>query len=294
MMLQKLRDRYDAFIINNSIIWETDCNASLYLHRLVFFAHFDPNHKIQPYVVFYLQQLAAEGFSIIFITTSEKMPRTEVDKISQYCAHFICKKNSGFDFGSWKVGLSKFDSILDNYEAIILANDTFYAPAFDWTPMFAMFQQQKLDICGVTFNEETREKRHLQSYFLWINHTTKNIQYLRTFFRKVKFLNDKNKRHELYEIGFTKSAILERIPFSCWVNNKLLAERYDIKKEDVTGSNPVLLLRLNFSPFIRKSLLANPSQNSTSTEIVAELQSKRSALLEFLLTVPDNKGTRVD
>jgi lipopolysaccharide biosynthesis protein len=239
-MLQNLRDRYHDYLLNQSIIWEKAGNASLYLQRLLFFAHYDQNAKIQPYVVYYLQQLALEGFSIIFITTSEKMPQSELASVTNYCAHFICKKNTGFDFGSWKIGLSKFDSVLDNYEAIILANDSCYAPAFDWTPMLGMFQQQKLDICGVTFNIESREKQHLQRYFLWINHTNKNIQYLRDFFRKVKFLTDKRKVHELYEISFTQDAIRQRLPFSCWVNNKLLADRYQIVQEDPTTATQLL------------------------------------------------------
>ncbi len=283
-MLNLLRESYNEFQLKNCIVWQKTGNASLYLQRLLIFAHYDPKDKIQPYVVHYLKQLALEGFSILFVTAAEKMAESEVESITPYCAHCICKKNTGFDFGSWKVGLWIFDAILENYEAIILANDSCYAPAFDWTPMFGMFQQQKLDICGVTFNTSIPSKKHVQPYFLWINHTRPNIEYLRAFFKKVKLLNGRELERERSAIDFTQNAIRQGLQFSCWVNNKLLADRYQIENEDATQTQPLLLLRLNFSPFIKKSIFLNPSKSATAQALLQELQSKQSPLLAFLQT----------
>ena len=281
-MFQQLKNIFQDDRVENSIVWQKEGNASLYHPRLLFFAHEDRQGTLQPAMVFYLKALANEGFGIIFITTAEKMSAKEVEPIAPFCAHFICIRNRGFHFGCWKVGLWRFDGILDNYGAIILANDSYYAPALDWTPMFAMFQQQKLDICGVSFNTVKASQHHLDTYFLWINHTARNLKFLRDFFSKVKFLNDRDKVQEAYGVGFTKGAQIERLNFSCWVNNRLLADRYQIINEPYTITQPLLLLRLGFSAFVNKSIFTDPAKKDVAQELIQELKSIKSALVPYL------------
>ena len=102
------------------------------MKRLAIFAGYDKYNIIDDYVLFYLKELKKIS-DIIYIADCE-MPETELNKIKDYTIKAISEKHREYDFGSYKRGYiyAKENNILENYDYLILCNDSVYGPFFLW------------------------------------------------------------------------------------------------------------------------------------------------------------------
>ena len=138
-------------------------------HSLCIFAHYDEHKAVADYVVHYVSQLHAAGCDIVFVSTS-KLPSAEVEKLSAYCLQIITRPNWGYDFGSYRTGYGAATAMLENYDRVIFANDSVYAPIRPLTDFFAKLSKLDYDIIGATDSWE--HCYHAQSYFLSVNAKT--------------------------------------------------------------------------------------------------------------------------
>ena len=250
--------------------------------RLVFFAHFDEKNEIKPYVIYYLQRIFELDCNIVFISTVEKLPAIEIEKIKPFCISIISKKNIGLDFGSWKTGMHLLNKSLPNYKSIIFANDSCFAPAFDLEPIIEDFKNNLNQISGITFSHESHRKPHLQSYFLWINNTSNNIKFISDFFSKVKFLKNKRKIIKKYEVGFTQKAISKSIKINQWVNNAEFENDYNLKNQNHTIENAALLLLKRKSPFIKCAIFKDANYKEAQNSILNYLNNNNLELYNII------------
>lgn len=135
------------------------------LNRAAIFAHYDKNSKIEDYVVFYLKELNKIASKIVFVSDSD-VDEKELEKIKPYTIKQIAKRHFEYDFGSYKRGVQflKENNLLENFDELIFANDSTYAPLFDFKIMFEKMEKSNASFWGVTSNNEIQ--MHLQSYFL--------------------------------------------------------------------------------------------------------------------------------
>ena len=129
--------------------------------RLIVFAHFDRDDRVDPHVLFYLAALKKLGGHLVFVSTARLSP-IELKKLGSLVNEIVIKENVGYDFGSWQhVVLRK--NLLD-FSELILCNDSCYGPLFDLNTMFSAMEGQDCDFWGPTANREVAF--HIQSYFL--------------------------------------------------------------------------------------------------------------------------------
>ena len=73
---------------------------------LVLFAHYDPDGRVDPYVVYYLEALRQLG-CIVFVSSSPALTPESVDTIRSLCAGVYSNVTPSFDFGAhhtaWRV-----------------------------------------------------------------------------------------------------------------------------------------------------------------------------------------------
>ncbi len=172
------------------------------MKRLCFFSHFDRDAIVDDYVICYLEGLKTVADCIIFISNSG-LSRKEQEKLSDIAENVIVRENTGYDFGSWKEGLERFGfENLEEYDEIILANDSCYGPLYPFSEMFDKMAGKNCDFWGVTKNNAIFP--HVQSFFLVFRKAVFNSAVFRAFWQKVVPLKGKYEMVDTYEVGLSE------------------------------------------------------------------------------------------
>lgn len=138
------------------------------MQRLTLFSFYDPKNEIDKYVIHYLTELRKVS-DIIFISDGE-LNDMELRKLFGLTIYNICVRHEEYDFGSYKRGLKKAKEkgILDNYDFLIIANDSCFGPFCELAPIFDKMESKDIDFWGFTHNTVDRVP-HIQSYFVSLN-----------------------------------------------------------------------------------------------------------------------------
>ena len=166
------------------------------------FSHFDPNNRIEPYVLLYLAELKRCGWSTILVSTSGSLDEASINSVKQVTAAIILRENIGHDFGSYKAGIDHLFGQHASIDRLLLANDSIFGPFFGLDDIFA--QSNRYDIYGLT--DSYQIGYHLQSYFLLYNRKVVDNPCFRDFWNSVQLIDPKtpdSKRLIIrnYEVG---------------------------------------------------------------------------------------------
>jgi lipopolysaccharide biosynthesis protein len=154
------------------------------------------------YVVKYIEELKKVADDIIFVSDCD-LSTTEIQKISHLCLRVIAYNHGeSNDFGSYKRGLIFLKNKLDQYDEIILANDSCYCVNF-FAPIFDKMKNVKCDFWGMTDNKEKGVPHHLQSYFIVFKKSVFTHEAFYFFFENLKKQKNKIDIILLYEVGLT-------------------------------------------------------------------------------------------
>ena len=180
-------------------------NSQLQKKYIAVFAHYDKHNIIDDYVLYYLENLKLIANKIIFVSDNN-LPEIEQNKLQNLCHKVIAKNHGEYDFGSYKRGLEEAYQYSSDYDAIIIANDSCYGPLKPLNNIFKSMEYSDCDFWGLTVNQEIYLP-HLQSYFLVFNKKIINSDVFKSFFRKVKREDNKDKIIENYEIALTSDFV---------------------------------------------------------------------------------------
>lgn len=177
------------------------------MKRVTIFAHYSSENVIEDYVVFYIKNLLTISDDIIFVSDSD-LQEEELCKISQYVKYSITKKHGEYDFGSYKRGYEYLyeHNLLQNYDELIFANDSCYAPLFSFETMFEVMSSKDIDFWGNTQNQkkEYGSIKHIQTYFVVFKQKVFLSDCFKNFILSVKKQNAKENVVATYECGLTK------------------------------------------------------------------------------------------
>lgn len=187
---------YDDVIIRDSLIKGQSHKT------LVLFSHFDRQDTIDPYVLYYLEALNQAGTDIVFLSASEAMPPEEDQKLVALCRRVVIKKNIGYDFGAWRLGMALMEHELGDYDRLILCNDSIYAPLHSFGEMFRKMDAHDYDFWGITDNNDY--ENHIQSYFMVFSPTVFMQAFFYDFWRGIRSFRYKENIIVNYEVGLSK------------------------------------------------------------------------------------------
>lgn len=248
--------------------------------RLCLFSHFDPDGKIDDYVVFYLMTLHKMGADILLISTSENLIETELEKVLPFCVHLIQRKNISLDFGSWKIGWDRANSLfglVEKYDQLILANDSVYGPLFPMPEIFATMEEKKLDLWGMSSSRELGY--HLQSFFLIFEKQALKSAGLAKFWDDFLFFRSKARIIQEYEVGLAHVAQAMNWKLGAFVE-------FDGSRH--LGTNSTLfswdtLIEENQFPFLKTEVLKlNRAQSLRISEWEGILKTKTTYPIELI------------
>lgn len=222
------------------------------MKRLAVFAGYDKESVIHDYVVYYLQELSKSA-DVIYVADNE-LAQNETDKIKDYVIKIIAKKHGEYDFDSYKRGylFAKENGILENYDFLILCNDSVFGPFYPFDEFFAQIPQRQDMVYG--FSKHLRAdcdwggkkykviEEHLQSYFVVMPKSVFLSKWYEDFINSIKKEDDKDAVIFQYEIGM--SILFKK--HGC----KLLS-RYE-NAIDLSYTNPFEVLQKYDGIFLKK------------------------------------------
>ncbi|BBX96082.1 hypothetical protein AWC15_07575 [Mycobacterium lacus] len=172
---------------------------------LVLFAHFDPQGVVDPYVVYYLQALHGLGATIVFVSGSPSLTPESVAPIRELCAGIYTRRTLSLDFGSWHLAwciLRRRGWSLDQFDRLVIANDSVYGPLFPIEEMWGSFHDA--DMYGAI--ESTVQHPHLQSFFLAWDLNSRTRSFLNDVWEGFQYTIDKLLLIRRYEVGLSTGA----------------------------------------------------------------------------------------
>ena len=183
------------------------------MKRLAIFAGYDKNNIIDDYVLFYLKEL--NKFSDIIYVADCEMQETELNKVKDYTIKSISEKHGEYDFGSYKRGYiyAKENNILENYDYLILCNDSVYGPFFNFKEIVENMENKNTDVWGIFKHLENGDiTEHLQSFFISIHNKIFISKEYNDFIMSIK--KEKNKWDVIINYELKMSLLFQRMNFT--------------------------------------------------------------------------------
>jgi hypothetical protein len=197
-----------------------------------------------------IEEFEANGYTVVLVRASESMHRPVFPHTSTASPIVITKPNVGYDFGSWATALAVFPEIA-SVQRVILVNDSLLGPFASLSSMIEDFEQSSSDVWGAT--DTTEYFPHLQSYLLGFVGGVLAHRSVRSFWRHVRVIDDKDAIVVRYEIGLSRLLSKEGFSSRPWFSHDRIVPE---------GGNPTTiggsrLLAAGF-PFVKRILIENP------------------------------------
>ncbi len=178
--------------------------------RLFLFAGYDKHGIIDDSLVMYISALSKFGDIIVCMDSDCK--KTETKKLQNITLHTIAIRHGEYDFGSYKRAYNWACKNLDitKYDLVYLANDSVYGPLFDLAPYFQGIESRNLDTFGMVKNPH-KKSPHIQSWFIGMRSSVFTSAWFNDLLQSVQHHDDKGSITVLYEHGFTKRLIENKL-----------------------------------------------------------------------------------
>ena len=174
-----------------------------FVKRIALFAHFDRDGIIDDYVLFYLRGLRGVVQRILFVSDCELRPG-EAAKLDGVAELVFAGRHGEYDFGSWKRAFANLDDRLDEWDEVVLANDSCYAPIFPFEDVFERMDARPCDVWSPTATEAKGRLDHLSSYFLVLRRPVLRDPAFREFWTKIEAEPNSGVVVQKYEVGLSK------------------------------------------------------------------------------------------
>lgn len=143
--------------------------------RIGIFAFYDESGYVDEYVEVLLNSIQ-NLIQRLVIVVSGKIEEKSYGRLKKYSNDIFVRKNCGYDGGAYKDVFTKFlvNEDWEQWDEILLFNDTFYAPLYPWEDVFKSMKSDNVDFWGLSRYPGGGRKlstgkdipSHIQGYFL--------------------------------------------------------------------------------------------------------------------------------
>lgn len=240
------------------------------MRRLGVLVFFDANGIVDEYLLVYLKAIS-EHLDNIRIICNGYIPEEEEKKLMFFSNEIIKRENQGYDGGAYKHFFTEVisgKSDLEEFDEIIIMNDTFFGPINPLEPMFEQMDMRDVDFWGITrhpkYGTDEIRNEHIQSYFIAIRKRMFMSDDFFEFWNNLTLADSFQAAVDSFEIRFTDFFSEKGYSWDCYVDSKYL----DNKKCLATNYNQnhykiYDLLKNKKHPFLKKK---DFSINSDGTE----------------------------
>lgn len=168
------------------------------------YVHWDPSGCIREDII---DQLRAyrDHTRLAFVSAAPELvdrPK-DLEVLKSLCDVVVVRRNEGYDFGSWRAGISFCDNLAGNAEWLILVNDSCLGPFYSVDRIFNALGNACEDVVGLTDNLEI--SYHLQSYFIAYHRRVHRSPLFNYFWKHIGVWNTKMDLIRAYEVGWSQS-----------------------------------------------------------------------------------------
>jgi lipopolysaccharide biosynthesis protein len=175
------------------------------MKRIVLFAHYDRDGLIDDYVLRYLDGLREIAERILFVSDCE-LRDGQVARLADRAELIQAGRHGEYDFGSWKRAFAFLGDAIADWDEIVIANDSCYAPLHPFAGAFARMADAPCDFWSLTGTTELGAL-HLNSYFIVFRRRVAADPAFRAFWPAVTAKPDHDAVIAAYEIGLSRLLI---------------------------------------------------------------------------------------
>ena len=151
------------------------------IKRLGIFCTYDSEGIVDDYIIYLLKDIKKILSHLAIVCNGNLTPEGR-HKLEEITDDIFVRENTGFDMEAWRQGILRHKDNLQDYDELILFNDSFYGPFYPFTEIFDEMEQREpaADFWGITLHGKMHDylnlcpygyvPEHLQSYFLVIRH----------------------------------------------------------------------------------------------------------------------------
>lgn len=127
---------------------------------------YDRDGIIDDYLIFFLMSLKIVSDRLV-VAVNGLLTEEGEQKLRGVADEIYRRPNMGFDFGAYKDVLENYlkPRELEQYQELILCNDTCYGPFIPFEDIFAQMRERTLEFWSMNYIEDSLLP-HFQSYFM--------------------------------------------------------------------------------------------------------------------------------
>ncbi|NLI17902.1 MAG: hypothetical protein GX427_03715 [Actinomycetales bacterium] len=229
-------------------------------------AHYSTSPRVSRSMAELVGQFAANGYRPVVVSTCPALEPLDWGGRLPADAIVLRRRNEGYDFGSWAVGLRTFPEIL-RLRHVVLTNDSMVGPFEPIGTLLESFENSPTDVWAVTDSHQIAH--HIQSYFVGFNNAVLDERPWRRFYGSVRHHDEKMDVVMRYEMGIMRVCTTEGYPWTV---------RYRADDLGAGNGNPTLvgwrrLLALGF-PFVKRTIVSDPTTAPAGDQVAAVLRSR--------------------
>lgn len=181
-------------------------SEELILKRLVIMAIYNPNAQLDEYKKKLVKEIRPYA-EYLYIVCNGGISESAYMYLGQIANQVVIRENIGFDVGAYKDVLSEVQ--LNDYDELLLMNDTFYGFFYSLDEFFAkVIEKEEIDFWGLTEHPKGENElgsfgAHVQSYFLLIKSTMLHSKDFKEFWDGLSYPLTYQEAIKNFEIKFT-------------------------------------------------------------------------------------------
>lgn len=135
--------------------------------RLGVFVFYDAQGYVGDYIEYLLQDVKTQ-LQYLIVVCNGKLSEDGKRTFAKYADEIIMRPNIGFDAWAYREIIKKIydEGIVENYEELLLFNDTFFGPFYSFADIFSDMAKKDVDFWGISYHQSEYIPRHIQSYFM--------------------------------------------------------------------------------------------------------------------------------
>lgn len=232
--------------------------------RCGIFVFYNEQGKVGKYVEVLLESLQIILNELIIVINGQ-IDFDKKENLCKYSNHVFQRDNIGYDAGAYKDVFTQFLKEKDwaQWDELLLINDTFYGPFYDWVEVFDEMESRKCDFWGLSCHPGGREmlfggeiiSPHVQSYFILIKKRMFTCRAFKLFWQNLKYPTYYKEAIKKFEIYFSEYFFDRGFLYESW----LAVKTEYMGKSVVPGvGNMELLIKEWHFPILKKKACMLP------------------------------------
>ena len=190
------------------------------MKRIAIFVFYDKDGIVDTYIKYFLEAIT-EHVKRLVIVCNGKLSAIGRKCLDQFTDDIFIRENTGYDAMAYKLAMTEYLGwkVLEEYDEMLLINDTFYGPLYPLAEMFEEMDSKKCNFWGITGQKEYTDyysgtsrvfPSYIQSYFMVFRkevlHNKMFQDYWNTFDSTSWIFSDVVGRHEHFFSQFLEQA----------------------------------------------------------------------------------------